>query len=113
MPVRMTPGGASLGTGADGMNRAEALIDAGVDVLIVDTAHGHSKGVLEAVARVKKMLRGETQVIGGNIATADGARALIDAGADAVKIGIGPGSICTTRIVAGVGVPQLTAIMDA
>ena len=103
---------AATGAGSDGLARAEALIDAGVDVIIVDTAHGHSEGVLNAVAAVRKMANA-VQVIGGNVATADGAKALIDAGADAVKVGIGPGSICTTRMVAGVGVPQLTAIMDA
>ena len=95
-----------------GFARAEALIDAGVDVLVVDTAHGHSQRVLESVTRIKK-LSNNVQVVAGNVATADGTSALIDAGADAVKIGIGPGSICTTRIVAGVGVPQLTAVMDA
>ncbi len=100
---------AAVGVADDG--RAEALIDAGVDGIIVDTAHGHSRGVLEAVARIKK-LHHTVPIIAGNIATADGAKALIDAGADAVKVGIGPGSICTTRIIAGVGVPQLTAIMD-
>lgn len=103
---------AAVGTGEDGLRRAEALVEAGVDVIIVDTAHGHSKGVLETVARIKKQF-GNLPVIGGNIATGDGAKALIDAGADAVKVGIGPGSICTTRIVAGVGVPQLTAIVNA
>lgn len=102
---------AAVGTGPDGLTRAEALIDAGVDVVVIDTAHGHSAKVLEQVKIVRKMSNG-TQIIAGNIATADAAKALIDAGADAVKIGIGPGSICTTRIVAGVGVPQLTAIMD-
>jgi IMP dehydrogenase len=95
-----------------GFARAEALIDAGVDVLVVDTAHGHSQRVLESVQRIKK-ISNSVQVVAGNVATADGTKALIDAGADAVKIGIGPGSICTTRIVAGVGVPQLTAIMDS
>ncbi|MAZ02757.1 MAG: IMP dehydrogenase [Sneathiella sp.] len=103
---------AAVGIGDDGFARAEALIASEVDVLIVDTAHGHSSRVLEAVSRIKK-LSNRTQVIGGNVATADGTKALIDAGVDAVKIGIGPGSICTTRIVAGVGTPQLTAIMDA
>jgi IMP dehydrogenase len=103
---------AAVGTGADSLDRAKALIDAGVDLLVVDTAHGHSKGVLEAVKRIKS-LSGEFGVVGGNIATSDAAKALIDAGVDAVKVGIGPGSICTTRIVAGVGVPQLTAIMNA
>jgi IMP dehydrogenase len=102
---------AAVGTGDDGLMRAESLIDAEVDVIIVDTAHGHSKGVLETVARVKSLTK-TVPVIAGNIATAAAARALVDAGADAVKVGIGPGSICTTRIVAGVGVPQLTAVMD-
>jgi IMP dehydrogenase len=102
---------AATGTGPDGIERAAALFDAGVDVLVVDTAHGHSSRVIESVAQIRK-LSNYTQVIAGNVATAAGARALIDAGADAVKVGIGPGSICTTRIVAGVGVPQLTAIMD-
>lgn len=102
----------ATGAGADGMARSEALMDAGADVIIVDTAHGHSQGVLETVTRVRK-LANHVQVIGGNVATADGAKALMDAGADAVKVGIGPGSICTTRMVAGVGVPQLTAIMEA
>ncbi len=102
---------AATSVGPDGFERAERLIDAGVDVLVVDTAHGHSKGVLDAVARIKKSSN-YAQVVAGNIATAEAAKALIGAGADAIKIGIGPGSICTTRIVAGVGVPQLTAIMD-
>ena len=102
----------ATGAGADGMARAESLMDAGADVIIVDTAHGHSQGVLETVTKVRK-LANHVQVIGGNVATADGAKALMDAGADAVKVGIGPGSICTTRMVAGVGVPQLTAIMEA
>jgi IMP dehydrogenase len=103
---------AATTTGEEGYRRSELLIDAGCDLIVVDTAHGHSKRVLESVTRVKK-LSNSVQVIAGNIATAEGAKALIDAGADAVKVGIGPGSICTTRIVAGVGVPQLTAIMDA
>jgi len=103
---------AATGAGADGLKRAEALIEAGADVIVVDTAHGHSEGVLHAVSAVRKIAN-KVQIIGGNVATADGAKALIDAGADAVKVGIGPGSICTTRMVAGVGVPQLTAIMDA
>jgi IMP dehydrogenase len=94
-----------------GFRRTEALIEAGVDLVVVDTAHGHSRLVLEAVTRIKK-LSNAVQVVAGNVATAEGARALIDAGADSIKVGIGPGSICTTRIVAGVGVPQLTAIMD-
>lgn len=102
---------AATGTGSDGLRRAEALFDAGVDVLVVDTAHGHSLKVLDQV-RAARNMSNYTQVIAGNVATAEAAKALIDAGADAVKVGIGPGSICTTRIVAGVGVPQLTAIMD-
>jgi len=104
--------GAATSVGEDGFDRAEALIDAGVDMLVVDTAHGHSRGVLEAISKIKKKFD-NVQIVGGNVATADGTKALIDAGADAVKVGIGPGSICTTRVVAGVGVPQLTAIMDA
>jgi len=104
--------GAATSVGDDGFARAEALIAAGVDLLVVDTAHGHSKGVLNAIEKIKKRY-GNIQIVGGNVATADGTKALIDAGADAVKIGIGPGSICTTRIIAGVGVPQLTAIMDS
>jgi IMP dehydrogenase len=104
--------GAATGTGEDGVARAEALFDAGVDVLVVDTAHGHSSKVLETVSRIRR-LSNYTQIVAGNIATAEGAEALIEAGADAVKVGIGPGSICTTRIVAGVGVPQLTAVLDA
>ena len=102
---------AAVGTGADGLSRAEALLEAQVDVLVVDTAHGHSKGVLDAVKELKKRYT-TAQIIAGNIATAEGAQALIDAGADGVKLGIGPGSICTTRIVAGVGVPQLSAIWE-
>ena len=102
---------AATGAGPDGIERAEALVAAGVDVIVVDTAHGHSQGVLSAVSEIKK-LSNTVQIIGGNVATADGAEALIDAGVDAVKVGIGPGSICTTRMVAGVGVPQLTAIFD-
>ncbi|MCW0234756.1 MAG: IMP dehydrogenase [Ferrovibrio sp.] len=103
---------AAVSTGADGLERAQALIDAGVDIVIVDTAHGHSSRVLETIAAIKKRSN-LTQVIGGNVATSEGTKALIDAGVDAVKVGIGPGSICTTRIVAGVGVPQLTAVADA
>ena len=103
--------GAAVGVGAGTDERIAALAEAGVDVLVVDTAHGHSKGVLERVSWVKKNFP-QVQVIGGNIATAAAARALVDAGADAVKVGIGPGSICTTRIVAGVGVPQITAISN-
>ncbi|MBX6367749.1 MAG: IMP dehydrogenase [Rhodospirillales bacterium] len=102
---------AATGTGPDGIERAEALFAAGVDVLVVDTAHGHSQKVLDSVRLIRK-LSNYTQIVAGNVATAEGTRALIDAGADAVKVGIGPGSICTTRIVAGVGVPQLTAILD-
>ncbi|WP_042694964.1 IMP dehydrogenase, partial [Azospirillum sp. B506] len=102
---------AATGTGNDGLARAEALFDAGVDVLVVDTAHGHSLKVLDQV-RAARALSNYTQVIAGNVATAEAAKALIDAGVDAVKVGIGPGSICTTRIIAGVGVPQLTAVMD-
>jgi IMP dehydrogenase len=103
---------AAVSTGADGLERAQALIDAGVDIVIVDTAHGHSSRVLDTIVAIKKRSN-LTQVIGGNVATSEGTKALIDAGVDAVKVGIGPGSICTTRIVAGVGVPQLTAVTDA
>ena len=103
---------AATGIGKDGLARTEALIDAGVDLIIVDTAHGHSAGVLSSVDEIKK-LSNYTQLAAGNVATGDGAKALMDVGADAVKVGIGPGSICTTRIVAGVGMPQLTAIMEA
>ncbi len=103
---------AATGTGDDGVARAEALFDAGVDVLVVDTAHGHSDYVLGAIRRIRR-LSNYRQIIAGNVATASGAEALIEAGADAVKVGIGPGSICTTRMVAGVGMPQLTAISDA
>jgi IMP dehydrogenase len=102
---------AATTVGDKGFARTEALIDAGVDLVVVDTAHGHSMMVLAAVARIKKKSN-KVQVVAGNVATAEGAKALIDAGADAIKVGIGPGSICTTRIVAGVGVPQLTAVMD-
>ena len=101
--------GAAVGVGGDTERRVAALVEAGVDVLIVDTAHGHAQSVIDRVAWVKKHFP-DTQVVGGNIVTADGARALRDAGADAVKVGVGPGSICTTRIVTGVGVPQITAI---
>jgi IMP dehydrogenase len=103
---------AATSVGDAGFERSAALIDAGVDLVVVDTAHGHSAAVLEAVERIKARSNA-VQVIAGNVATAEATRALIDAGADAVKVGIGPGSICTTRVVAGVGVPQLTAIMDA
>jgi IMP dehydrogenase len=101
--------GAAVGTGADTLERVAALVEAGVDVVVVDTAHGHSRGVLMTVERVKSDYP-SLEVIGGNIATADAARALVEAGADGVKVGIGPGSICTTRVVAGVGVPQISAI---
>ena len=102
---------AATGVGDDGYARAEALVDAEVDVIVIDTAHGHSEGVLASVGRIKR-LSNAVQIIAGNVATPDGARALIDAGADAIKIGIGPGSICTTRVVAGVGVPQFTAVLE-
>jgi IMP dehydrogenase len=103
--------GAAVGTGEDSYKRAQLLIDAGVDVLVVDTAHGHSQLVVEMVKRISQETT--TPVIGGNVATAAGAQALVDAGAQSVKVGVGPGSICTTRVVAGVGVPQITAIMNA
>jgi IMP dehydrogenase len=102
---------AATTVGDKGFARTEALIAAGVDLVVVDTAHGHSRYVLDAVTRIKRQSN-KVQVVAGNVATAEGARALIDCGADAIKVGIGPGSICTTRVVAGVGVPQLTAIMD-
>lgn len=104
--------GAAVGVTPDLMDRVAALVEAGVDVVSVDTAHGHSRGVLEAVSRLKKQFP-KLDVIAGNVATAEGARALADAGADAVKVGVGPGSICTTRIIAGIGVPQLSAVMEA
>ncbi len=103
--------GAAVGTGAGTEERVDALVEAGVDVIVVDTAHGHSQGVLDRVRWIKRT-HPQVQVIGGNIATAAAARALMDAGADAVKVGIGPGSICTTRIVAGVGIPQITAVAN-
>lgn len=102
---------AATGVGDKGVDRSEHVLDAGVDLVVVDTAHGHSASVLETVRRIKR-LSNKAQVVAGNVATAEATKALIDAGADAVKVGIGPGSICTTRIVAGVGVPQLSAIMD-
>ncbi len=102
---------AATSVGDAGFERSEQLVDSGVDIIVVDTAHGHSQGVLDAVKRVKS-LSNEVQIIAGNVATGEATKALIDAGADAIKVGIGPGSICTTRMVAGVGVPQLTAIMD-
>ena len=104
--------GAATSVGEAGFARSQALIEAGVDLVVVDTAHGHSQRVLEAVTRIKR-LSNAVQVVAGNIATGEGAEALIKAGADAIKVGIGPGSICTTRMIAGVGVPQLTAIADA
>jgi IMP dehydrogenase len=103
---------AAVGVGADREARVDALIKAGVDVIVVDTAHGHSKGVIEAVRDTRKNFRGTFEVVAGNVATAEATRALIEVGVDAVKVGIGPGSICTTRVVAGVGVPQITAIDD-
>jgi IMP dehydrogenase len=103
--------GAAIGPGLDRDERAECLVGAGVDVVVIDTAHGHSKGVIDAVRAMKKKYP-NVPVIAGNIATAEAAEALIDAGADGVKVGIGPGSICTTRVVAGIGVPQITAISD-
>jgi IMP dehydrogenase len=102
--------GAAVGVGPDALERAQGLAGAGADVIVVDTAHGHSAGVLEMVRRIKDAV--PVEVVAGNIATADAARALVDAGADAVKVGVGPGSICTTRVVAGVGVPQVSAIHD-
>jgi IMP dehydrogenase len=102
--------GAAVGVGDDGFKRAMTLVDAGVDVVVVDTAHGHSREVLESVARIKA--NADVDVVGGNVATRDGARALVEAGADGIKVGVGPGSICTTRVVAGVGVPQVTAIHE-
>ena len=104
--------GASVGTSEETDDRVAALVEADVDVIVVDTAHGHSKGVLDRIAWIKQTFP-DLDVIGGNVATFDGARALIDSGADAVKVGIGPGSICTTRIVSGIGVPQITAVSEA
>ena len=103
--------GAALGTGAETLERAEALINEGVDVFVIDSAHGHSKNVIQMIKSIKKQFK-NIDVIGGNIATAEGALELVKAGADAVKVGMGPGSICTTRIIAGIGVPQITAIFD-
>jgi IMP dehydrogenase len=103
---------AAVGVGEDGYKRARTLIDAGVDVLMVDTAHGHARAVLDTVNRIKRDVPA-VDVVGGNVATYAGARAMAEAGADGVKIGVGPGAICTTRVVAGVGVPQVTAIMEA
>ena len=104
--------GAAVGVGDDGFRRAEELIEVGVDVIVVDTAHGHHRAVLDAIERIKNKYS-DQEIIGGNVATRAGAQALINAGADAVKVGVGPGSICTTRVIAGVGVPQITAIMEA
>lgn len=104
--------GAAIGVGPDRMERAQALVDAGVDAIVVDTAHGHAESVLDAVAEMRRTFP-ELPIVGGNVATAEGTEALIKAGASAVKVGVGPGSICTTRVVTGVGVPQLTAVLDA
>jgi len=104
--------GAAVGVSGDLDQRLELLVDSGVDVITVDSAHGHSKGVLDAVARIKKTYP-DVQLVAGNVATTDGVKSLMKSGADCIKVGIGPGSICTTRIIAGVGVPQITAIMDA
>src|SRR6185312_10290172 len=103
--------GAAVGTSPDTLDRVAALREAGVDVIVVDTSHGHHRGVIDMVARVKRRWPDE-QVIAGNVVTAEAARALIEAGADGVKVGIGPGSICTTRIIAGVGVPQISAVAN-
>ncbi|WP_132993976.1 IMP dehydrogenase [Gordonia zhaorongruii] len=105
--------GAAVGAGEEAWTRSMALVDAGVDVLIVDSAHGHSRGVLEMIRKLRSELGNRVQIAGGNVATRGGAQALIDAGVDAVKVGVGPGSICTTRVVAGVGAPQITAILEA
>ena len=104
--------GAAIGVTGDVMDRVSALVDAGADVLVLDSAHGHSHNIIECVKRIKALYP-DTQLIAGNVATAEGTRALIEAGADCVKVGIGPGSICTTRVVAGIGVPQITAVYDA
>src|SRR5690606_29928537 len=103
--------GAAVGTGPDAFERAEALIEAGVDLLVVDTAHGHSSGVINLVGKIVHEF--PVPIVAGNVATFDGAKALLDAGASGIKVGVGPGSICTTRVVAGVGVPHLAAIADA
>ncbi|MGZ3689690.1 MAG: IMP dehydrogenase, partial [Bdellovibrionota bacterium] len=105
--------GAAIGVGTEGMARATALVEAGCDVLFVDSAHGHSKGVLDTIRELKKKFGDRAEIVGGNVATFDGTEALIIAGADAVKVGIGPGSICTTRVVSGIGVPQLYAVSQA
>ena len=104
--------GAAVGATADVLDRVAALVEAGVDLITLDSAHGHSQGIINAVAKVKAAYP-ELSLIGGNIATAEATKALIDAGADCVKVGIGPGSICTTRVVAGIGVPQITAVYDS
>lgn len=104
--------GAAVSVGNEQFGRARSCVEAGASVIVVDSAHGHSKGVLEQVTRLKKMFGKKVVIVGGNVASAEGTKALIKAGADAVKVGVGPGSICTTRIVAGIGVPQLTAVMD-
>jgi IMP dehydrogenase len=104
--------GGAVGARLDRLERAQALVDAGVDVIVVDTAHGHSQGVLDTIAELRRTFP-RLPILGGNVATAEGAEALIKAGASAVKVGVGPGSICTTRVVTGVGVPQLTAVLDA
>src|SRR5690606_6060726 len=104
--------GAAVGVGPDRLERAQALVDAGVDVIVVVTAHGHSQAVLDTVTELRRTFP-DLPIVGGNVATAEGTEALIKAGASAVKVGVGPGSICTTRVVTGVGVPQLTAVMDA
>ncbi len=115
MPRRTTSGrlvvGAAVGVGNDSYERARHLIEAGVDFIVVDTAHGHSRSVLEMVARLKRDT--DSEIVGGNIATREAAAALVEAGADGIKVGVGPGSICTTRVVAGVGVPQVSAIAEA
>lgn len=105
--------GAAIGVGPESLERAKALVEAGVDVLFVDSAHGHSRGVLDSIAGLKKTFGSRVEIVGGNVATYAGTNALIEAGADAVKVGIGPGSICTTRVVAGIGVPQLFAVTEA
>ena len=104
---------AATGTGSKGVERALSLHEAGADAIVVDTAHGHSSGVIQTVAKIKKLLGNNVDIIAGNVATGAAAKALIDAGADGIKVGIGPGSICTTRIVSGVGVPQMTAVINA
>jgi IMP dehydrogenase len=104
--------GAAIGSGMDALERAAALVKAGVDVIIVDTAHGHSSRVIETVRRVRAEFS-DMRIIAGNVATAEATDALITAGADGIKVGVGPGSICTTRIIAGIGVPQLTAVVNA